>query len=119
MQKIKGNNEKIVPEHLDLDNEVHRIIFDKDLPYEPVKLVTSLPVVKVKPTAVKTIPPNVLKEERLLGFTEQNVNDSFFWSTISIIALYNGDSQHLGEKIKAAKIFTTWSAGLRTGDISV
>ncbi len=90
LQKIKGNNEKIVPEHLDLDNEVLRIIFDKDLPYEPVKLVTSLPVVKVKPTAVITIPPNVLKEERLLGFTEQNVNDSFFWSTISIIALYIG-----------------------------
>ena len=65
LQKIKGNNEKIIPEHLDLDNEVHRIIYNKDLPYEPVKLVTSLPVIKVKPAA----PPNVLKEERLLGFT--------------------------------------------------
>jgi hypothetical protein len=29
LQKIKGNTEKIVPEHLDLDNEVHRIIYDK------------------------------------------------------------------------------------------
>ena len=75
LQRIKGNNEKIIPEHLDLDNEVHRIIFDKDLPYEPVKLITSFPIVKLKPTAIKTIPPNVLKEERLLGYTEQNIVD--------------------------------------------
>jgi hypothetical protein len=85
-----GPQLKIVPEHLDLDNEVHRIIYDKNLPYEPVKLVTALPVEKVKPTAPKTIPPNVSKEEPLLGFTEENVVDSFFWSSISIIALYNG-----------------------------
>ncbi len=95
LQKIEGNNEKIVPEHLDLDNEVHRIIFDKDRPYEPVKLVTSLPVVKVKPTAVKTIPPNVLKEERLLGFyrtkcerfflLEYNFNYCFIqWDTAAL-----------------------------------
>jgi len=29
MQKITGTDDKFVPEYLDLDNEVHRIIFDK------------------------------------------------------------------------------------------
>ncbi len=38
LQKIKGCNEKIVPTALDLDDEVHRIIFDKELPYEPARL---------------------------------------------------------------------------------
>jgi len=90
LQRIHGNTEKVIPEYLDLDNEVHRIIFDKSLPYEPVKLVTSLPVEKIKPTAEKTVPPNVSKEDRLCGYTDSQVNDSFFWSTVSIIALYNG-----------------------------
>ncbi|MFN9910733.1 MAG: hypothetical protein ACK56F_32275, partial [bacterium] len=30
------------------------------------------------------------KEERLLGYTEENVQDSFFWSIISILTLYKG-----------------------------
>jgi hypothetical protein len=90
MQKITGTDDKVVPEYLDLDNEVHRIIFDKGLPYEPVNLVTRLPVEKPKITLPKTVPPSILKEERLLGFSDANVKDSFFWSTVSIIAIYNG-----------------------------
>ena len=78
LQKIRGNGEKIVPNCLDLDNEVHRIIFDKELPYEPVKLHTSLPIIPAKATTPKTRPPNVLPEGKLLGYTEENVVDSFF-----------------------------------------
>ena len=89
-QRITGHGEKIVPDCLDLDDEVHRIIYDRELPYEPVKLYTSLPIVLPKATAVKTVPPVISKEERLLGYTEENVNDSFFWSIISILALYKG-----------------------------
>ena len=89
-QKIVGKSgEKLIPECLDLDDEVHRILFDKELKYEPVKLYTSLPIPIPKPTLLKTVPPNILREEKLLGFTEENVHDSFFWSTISILALYN------------------------------
>ena len=89
LQKIRGNNEKIVPTCLDLDNEIHRMIFDKELPYEPAKLYTSLPITVAKPGTPKTRPPNVLPEEKYLGFSEKNIADSFFWSTISILSIYN------------------------------
>jgi hypothetical protein len=83
-----------------LDDEVHRIIFDKELSYEPVKLYTSLPIVLPAATAVKTIPPVINKEERLLGYTEENVHDSFFWSIISILTLYKGIQAGSAEEIK-------------------
>jgi hypothetical protein len=89
LQKIKGENHKIVPYSLDLENEIHRLIFDKELPYEPARLYTSLPIVLPKPAVLRTRPPDILPEEKLLGFTEDTVKDSFFWSTISILALYN------------------------------
>jgi len=54
LQKIKGNDQKIVPYTLDLEDEVHRIIYNKDLPYEPCKLYTSLPIILPKPTVSKT-----------------------------------------------------------------
>ncbi len=40
-------------------------------------------------STLKTRPPNVLPEGKLLGYTEENVVDSFFWSTISTLAIYN------------------------------
>jgi hypothetical protein len=89
LQRIEGKNEKIVPGCLDLDDEVHRIIFDKELPYEPVKLYTELPIILPKPTIAKTRPPNIQTKGNLLGYTVDNVHDSFFWSTISILALYS------------------------------
>ena len=89
LQKIKGENQKIVPYSLDLENEIHRLIFDKELPYEPAKLYTSIPITMPKPAVLRTRPPDILPEEKLLGFTEETVKDSFFWSTISILALYN------------------------------
>ena len=51
-------------------------------------LFTSLPINLPKPGLRKTVPPNIGEEPALLGFREDNVNDSFFYSTISILALY-------------------------------
>jgi hypothetical protein len=89
-QKVKGDpNEKIVPTTLDLDDPIHRIIFDKELPYEPVRLYTQLPIVLPRPSLMKTIPPKIESPGPLLGFTPENVHDSFFWSTLSTLAFYN------------------------------
>ena len=89
-QKKKGvKDEKIIPTCLDLDDPVHRIIFDKEFPYEPAKLFTSMPIVLPKPSLPKTTPPNINKSAKLFGFTTDNVHDSFFLSTASILALYN------------------------------
>ena len=88
-QKLEGSgNTKIVPPCLDLDDPVHRIIFDKELPYEPATLYTSLPIELPKPSLRKTVPPKIKQYEPLLGFTKENVIDSFFWSTLSILAVY-------------------------------
>jgi hypothetical protein len=88
-QKTFGKqNEKVVPDFLDLDDEIHRIIFDKELPYEPVTLYTNLPILLPKPSVLKTVPPKITIPEKLLGFSEENYHESFFWSTISILALY-------------------------------
>ena len=82
-------NEKRIPESLDMEDEIHRIIYDRELPYDPVKLFTSFPIEIQKPSVRKTVPPNILKLEPLLGFTPENVHESLFWSIISILALYN------------------------------
>jgi hypothetical protein len=37
-QRVTEHGEKIVPDCIDLDDEVHRIIYDKEYSYEPVKL---------------------------------------------------------------------------------
>ena len=88
-QQVHGNkDEKVIPTCLDLDNEVHRIIYDKELPYEPAKLFTAFPIELPKASALKTKPPKISHDEKLLGFTEENWHDSFFWSTISILAIY-------------------------------
>jgi hypothetical protein len=49
-----------------------------------------LPIELPKPSLRKTVPPNICKEAPLCGFTPENVVDSFFWSTLSILALYCG-----------------------------
>ena len=51
-------------------------------------LFTSLPINLPKPSLRKTVPPNIEEEPALLGFSEANVVESFFYSTISILALY-------------------------------
>ena len=102
-QKVKGDpNEKIVPPTLDLDDPVHRIIFNKELPYEPVKLYTQLPIVLPRPSQMKTIPPTIESPGPLLGFTPENVHDAFFWSTLSILAFYNCTVPTIAELRKMA-----------------
>jgi hypothetical protein len=88
-KKKSSKDEKIVPNYLDLDNAVHRIIYDKALPYEPAPLFTELPIVMPPPSKRKTIPPNIEPEPPLLGFTPMTVKDSFFYSLLSLMALFN------------------------------
>ena len=40
--------EKILPTFVDLEDPVHKIIYDKNLPYEPCKVFTTLPIVLPK-----------------------------------------------------------------------
>ncbi len=63
------------------------------MPYEPVQLYTSQPIVVPTPSVRKTKPPVIKKHEALLGYTNDNVNDSFFWSTLSTLALHNSTSK--------------------------
>jgi len=89
-QKIKNTgNDIICPEYLNLDDPVHQILYDLKLPYRPCSLYTSLPIILPKQTAVKTIPPKIAPLEPLLGFTTENVQDSLFYSVLSILAVYN------------------------------
>jgi hypothetical protein len=78
-QKKKGSkDEKIIPNYLDLDDPVHRIIYDRALPYEPATLYTELPIKIPPPSVRKTNPPNVEPDLPLKGFTPMTVKDSFF-----------------------------------------
>jgi hypothetical protein len=77
-----------VPPELDLSDPVHRIIYDKKLKYTPVQLHTTLPFELPKPSSRKTRPPKIDENEPLLGFTPENVQNSFFLSVISTLAVY-------------------------------
>jgi hypothetical protein len=56
-QQIKGQSyEKMIPGVLDLEDKVHRLIYDKELPYEPCRLYTKLLIVITKPALLKTFP---------------------------------------------------------------
>jgi hypothetical protein len=79
---------KILPLHIDLENPVQRIIYDKNLPYEPCLIQQKLPVVLCKITSTKTTPPIRKHEGKFYGFKPENVDNSLFWSYISVIAVY-------------------------------
>jgi hypothetical protein len=49
---------------LTLDDEVYGYIYDKQLPYQPCELYTSLPVEKFKISELKTIPPKVNEPDK-------------------------------------------------------
>ena len=90
-QKIVHKKDaKIIPNYIDLENEVHQILYDDNLPYEPCTLYTQQPIELPKPSLRKTVPPNIASEAPLCGFTKDNVIDSFFWSILSVLALYGG-----------------------------
>jgi hypothetical protein len=79
---------KILPLNIDLENPVQRIIYDKELPYEPCLIQQNLPVVLCKITSTKTTPPIRKHEGKFYGFKPENVDNSLFWSYISVIAVY-------------------------------
>jgi len=85
----KKGNEPHLPEYLDLSDKVHRIIYDKNLPYEPCKLYTSYPINVLKIITLRTVPPRLPNLKRNFGFTAANQHDSLFWSVISLLVLYN------------------------------
>ena len=87
------DNKKIVPTCLDLDDPVHRIIFDKEFNFEPTNLYTQIPIELPTPSLRKTIPPNIIQRQPLLGFTAENVHNSFFWATLSTLAVYGCSSK--------------------------
>ena len=83
-------DEVYIPPHLTLDDEVHRIVFDNKLIYQPIPLITSEQEAKqFFSSLTKTVPPvhNYLLNP-LLGFTENNWTDSFFISIQSIMFAY-------------------------------
>ena len=89
-QKKRGEaNKKIVPTCLDLDIPAHRIIFDRSLNYEPVKVHFTLPIERIKPSAPCSIPPTIFYPEKYMVFTDENVDDSLFLGAASILAIYN------------------------------
>ena len=89
-QRIKGENgEKVLPEYLDLNDPVHQILYDLELPYQPATLYTKLPIVLPKPSVKTTVPPKITPTEKLLGYTEENFHDSLFYSVLSVLAIYN------------------------------
>ena len=45
---------KNLPTSINLEDPVHRIMFDKGLPYEPCKLYTEWPIIPPKPSELKT-----------------------------------------------------------------
>jgi hypothetical protein len=88
-QKRRGvPDQKIVPACLDLDDPVHRMIFDRELNYEPVPVHTKLPICLPKPSPERTVPPRITIPEKFIAYTEENVHDSLFLGTASILAVY-------------------------------
>jgi len=88
-KKIGVPDEKIVPTFLDLDDPVHRLIYDRELNYEPVTFYKHLPVCLPKASQEKTIPPNISEMSQFISFDAHNVDDSLFLSAASILAVYN------------------------------
>jgi hypothetical protein len=57
-QKITPKDgEKHLPMSIDLDDQVHQIMYDHNLPYEPCRTYTSLPIEHLTPTQRRTLPP--------------------------------------------------------------
>jgi hypothetical protein len=88
-QKITTENNKMnIPPYLNLSDSIHQIIYDKHLPYQPAKLFTSLPIIIERSKVLKTEPPPIFKEEDLLSFDKETVENSYFWSLLSVLAIY-------------------------------
>jgi hypothetical protein len=82
------DRENPVPIYIDLEDPVHRIIYDNNFPYEPCKIYTKLPIELPKPKELKTVSPNVNKQDKYYGFPENKIENTLYWSILSIYAIY-------------------------------
>ena len=89
LQRIDGcEGEKVLPPCLDLDDATHRYVYDHELPYQPAILYQDLPFKVPTPTALKTMPPLVRVKDKTLGYRPENLADSLYWSTVSVLGIY-------------------------------
>ncbi len=80
-----SKEEVYIPGYLNLDDPTHRLVFDKKLSFRPAPIINSLDQLKVfLKTKDLDRPPDQNYQSPLLGYTEENVNDSLFLSTISL-----------------------------------
>ena len=86
---VKSKGEKILPAYIDLEDAVHQILYNLELPYQPCKLYTQLHIILPKPSALRTVPPKITPTEKYLGYREEQIPNSFFWSVLSVLAIYN------------------------------
>jgi hypothetical protein len=78
-QQIPGKStEGYLNEHIDLEDKVHQILYNRKLLYMPAKRYTSFPIKPVKITSVRTVPPKSTERDVLHGLTEENWHDSPF-----------------------------------------
>ena len=102
-QQTKGaHTEKVVPPCLDLDDQVHQYIFDNNLAYEPVEVMTKMPEGKYQREKASQ-PPTVQKEEPLKGYTEDTIRDSLFWSLIALLFV-SGCTLHTVKELRKMAI---------------
>ena len=86
----QNDNEIYVPEYLTLDDPVHRIIFDKNLIYQPVDIIRSEEDAKLFFKSMNmTVPPvHDYLDQKYLGYKESELNNTFFISVQSLQYAY-------------------------------
>jgi len=84
-------SDNYIPPYLTFDDASHRIIFNKKLNCEPIPIITSEADLKAYKSASAQSTPidDTYLSSKYLGFTEENVNDSLFISTISLQYIHN------------------------------
>ena len=83
-------SESYVPPFLCLDDPVHQIIFDTKMAYQPIPIIRSIEECKeFHKSLFRTDPPlHEYLEHKYLGYTEEELNDTFFISIQSIQYAY-------------------------------
>ena len=69
-----------------MDDSIYRMIFDRELSYEPVSVYTEFPIVLPTPSLESTVPTKINISEKFIFFTDTNAHDSLFLSTASIFS---------------------------------
>ena len=71
-----------------------------------------------KPSLRKTVPPKIENPEKLLGFTEENWHESFFFSTISLLALYGCNLPESTQELRQLAVKKLKARKLQSGNLS-